>query len=134
MKHLKRFNESKIEDNIKDLESQYLAYLKDDGFTINFYAIEKFYSWTNYIGISKDQSGFYWKDVKYDVITFVEVLMKHYRVTTIKIYTPSNNDGVTQHTYIYSSIKGHSNNIEDFLNEKGIPNDKLLIAIEIMFT
>lgn len=133
MKHLKRFNESKDTD-IEKLCDDYLAYLKDAGFILNFESIEKYYQWSNCIGISKDKSGFYWEDVKYDLLPFVEAVMKIYNVRSIKIYTPNKHDRVTQHTYIYSSHKDYSNKIEDFLNEKEIPIDKLLIAIEIIFT
>ncbi len=130
MKHLKRFNES-IEDDIKDL-AQHLAYLKDDGFTITFYSMDKFYKWTNYIGISKDQSGFYWEDIKYDILPFVEVLMKNYSVTFIKLYSPNNNGH--NNVVIYNNVLNTDNYvIGDFFNEKGIPDDNL-IAIEIMFT
>jgi hypothetical protein len=134
MKYLKRFNESKIKDSIRDLESEYLAYLTDAGFKFNFEEIEKYYSFANVIDISKNKSGFYWEDIKYDLLPFVEALMKIYTIRTIKIFTYNNNDGITQHTYVYSSYKGVIHNIEDFINEKDIPNNKLLITIEIIFT
>lgn len=114
------------------MESEYLAYLKDAGFIFNFERYQRYHTWNNLIGISKDKSGFYWEDIKYDLMPFVEVLMEKYNVRAIRVYTPNKNDGKTQHTFTYSSNKGHSYNLTDFLNEKGIP-DTILIAIEIIF-
>jgi hypothetical protein len=137
MKHLKKF---KIEDSIKDLETQYLAYLTDAGFIFNLREY-KLNEWCIYI----TKNIFTWKDIKYDFIAFLEVFMKHYVVSAVNIHafnfiSKENNN----QTYIYGDYSDnpfyspfYSSSIEyvftiDDLFKDKVTNNKL-IRIDILF-
>ncbi len=89
MKHLKRFNENKIEqEDLKEFMNQYLAFLLDSGFE-TFITIEKDdYDnglWCCNIGkrgadYDEVSNYFKWDDVKYDMIPFFEILSKKFHV------------------------------------------------------
>jgi hypothetical protein len=129
MKHLKRFDED-IRQDMTELCDDYLPFLKDNGFT--------FYINTNpsqrYIGIVKRvpegrdrENGwtnrFYWKDVKDDVIPFLNILNNKYKINDIVLtdYEPYNG---SYHQVFF---------LDALLNDD-IPNESSCISIHIDVT
>jgi hypothetical protein len=80
MKYLRKFNEGVIDtQEIEDLCNEYLAYLKDDNFEINIKSNNFIYGIS--ITIEKsDNSVFEWEDVKYDLLPFIEELLKNWKL------------------------------------------------------
>lgn len=81
MKHLKRFNESEMRDDIQEMCDNYLSFLKDLGYTI--------YVNTNSININVHISISYfeydspkleWVDISDDFIQFLELLSAKYSI------------------------------------------------------
>ncbi len=133
MKHLKKFNESKIEDSIMDLCNDYLVYLKDVGFSFSLREYENIW----YLYVSRRPNKFTWKDIKYDFIPFLEVFMKHYIVSAVNIHTFNFFDKETSNqTYIYSNTFNSNSSKEMFtiddLFKDNVTNRKL-IRIDIEF-
>lgn len=137
MKHLKRFNES-LSEPIEKLISEYLAYLKDAGFECNFLAKGVYYASRSVIKIDKNnRSGFYWEDIKYDLLPLIEVLDKSYEVKNILLYGDFTDTEyevyIADHAQEYVSFGQNDKlSITDLINDKGIPNCELT-TIEILF-
>lgn len=70
MRHLKRFNESNEED-IKVLIEQYLAYILDD---MDLEIINDRVFKNDITIILSNNSSIYWKDIKDDIIPFIQIL------------------------------------------------------------
>lgn len=71
MKHLKRFNESNEELDLKEFCDENLAFLLDKGIEIDIeYTIYGYYE----VIIHKNMHNFKWNDVKYDIIPFIILL------------------------------------------------------------
>jgi hypothetical protein len=84
MKHLKKFNESKLGDELEDFCKEYLAYLTDGKFecyvnsnSINTHItiLERDYNAEFFPGRSK---RFYWNEIEDDFIPFLQILSEKY--------------------------------------------------------
>ena len=140
MKHLKKFNES-IVDNIKDLTENYLAYLTDEDFIYDIrklngeiqISIRKYFNDTTpnvEEGLRKRE--FDWQDVKDRVIPFLSILKKDYTINTIDFRIFKKDDGTGEQYgrqmddgWIRGSIK---NNLEDTINDK-ITNQRMNVLV-----
>lgn len=104
MKYLKRFNENR---SIIDFTKEYLAYLIDDGFECMYYDQLNGEERDNkIIDIKKpNNESFFWKDVKTDILPFVEICLENYEIHSIKVYTMSpNKNGTSMFVYSDPSI------------------------------
>jgi hypothetical protein len=84
MKHLRKFNESKLGDELEDFCKEYLAYLTDGKFecyvnsnNINTHItiLERDYNAEFFPGRSK---RFYWNEIEDDFIPFLQILSEKY--------------------------------------------------------
>jgi hypothetical protein len=99
MKHLKKFNEGKSEQELKEFCDDYLAYLYDDGFTIKIFGGDFNSSYLTStlpkgrfnIWLQKDnaKSFFKWDDVKDYYIPFLQVLLDKYDILSSNDIKPS---------------------------------------------
>jgi hypothetical protein len=82
MKHLRKFNESRI-DNLKDLCEANFAYLLDDGYELNYHA-----TLPNYraITLQKEVGFFRWSEVKDYYLSFIKRIQNDYELDTIQRY------------------------------------------------
>lgn len=69
MKYLKKFKESK--EGLKELIEQYLAYILDD---ISLEITEGILFKSDLNVILSSNKSFYWKDIKNDIIPFIQIL------------------------------------------------------------
>ncbi len=84
MRHLKRFNESNEED-IKVLIEQYLAYILDD---MDLEIINDRVFKNDITIILSNNSSIYWKDIKDDIIPFIQILKDNgYEFTKLTLNT-----------------------------------------------
>lgn len=84
MKYLKRFNESKLGDELEDFCKEYLAYLTDEKFecyvnsnSINTHItiLDRDYNDVNFPGKGR---RFYWSEIEDDFIPFLQILSERY--------------------------------------------------------
>ncbi len=79
MKYLKRFNESKLGDELEDFCKEYLAYLTDEKFEcyVNSNNIN-----THITILDRNSDGtcrrFYWSEIEDDFIPFLQILSERY--------------------------------------------------------
>ena len=102
MKHIRKFNESLDIFEMQEFCNDNLAYLIDDGFSIEpifatSYHVPLADAYTTF-GIYKEVNGNYnvfnWYDVRDDIIPFMSILSKKYIVFDIKFrYKVSTEDG-----------------------------------------
>jgi len=81
MKYLKKFNESAESEKIEDIKkfcNEYLAYLIDDGYKVVVYPTSVFPNIT--IGISYNNRGFMYNDIKDYFIPFITVLKDEFEL------------------------------------------------------
>ena len=140
MKYLKRFNESK--KSIKDFCDEYLAYLIDEGFECVYYdTINDQERDNKIIDIKNTNSGFFWKDVKNDILPFLEVCSEKYDINCIKVYTVSQTrDNVGMFVYSDPDIVHKSwdkntycGTIKDLITEKAKVTRLKLMVFSIEF-
>ena len=83
MKHLKKFNESRI-DNLKDLCEANFAYLLDDGYELNYHA-----TLPNYrsINLQKEVGFFRWSEVKDYYLSFIKRIQNDYELAPMQKYS-----------------------------------------------
>lgn len=136
MKYLRRFNESK--ESIKDFCDEYLAYLIDEGFECVYYDTLNGQERKNkIIDIKRPNNvGFFWKDVKNDILPFLEVCSQRYDINCLKVYTVNQNkDNVGMFVYSDPDIvhkswdKGtYCGTIQDLIEERvKVTKSKLLV-------
>jgi hypothetical protein len=140
MKHLKKFNES-IVDDLKDLTENYLAYLTDENFIYDIRKHPLFYKDELQISIFKEYNGlnhrdFDWQDVKDRVIPFLMILKKDYTINSINFSIFKRDDGTGEEYgrqmddgWIRGSIK---NSLDDVTNDniKNQSMSTLVISID----
>lgn len=87
MKYLKKFNESKLGDELETFCQEYLAYLTDGKFecyvnsnSINTHIsiLDRDYNNINFPGKAK---RFYWSEIEDDFIPFLQILSERYVIT-----------------------------------------------------
>lgn len=77
MRHIKKYNESDIEDGVQIMVDNYLSYLIDSGFEC-YVNGNKF---NTHISIAKkDRSRFTFNEVADDFIPFIKILNNEYRI------------------------------------------------------
>ncbi len=83
MKHLKKFNESRI-DNLKDLCEANFAYLLDDGYELNYHA-----TLPNYRSITLERKGrfFIWSEIKDYYLSFIKRIQNDYELSPMQKYS-----------------------------------------------
>ncbi|MEN6290705.1 MAG: hypothetical protein ABFD07_01640 [Methanobacterium sp.] len=83
MKHLRKFNESRI-DNLKDLCEANFAYLLDDGYELNYHA-----TLPNYrsITLQKEVGFFRWSEVKDYYLSFIKRIQNDYELSPMQKYS-----------------------------------------------
>jgi hypothetical protein len=143
MKHLKKFNES-IVDDLKDLTENYLAYLTDEEFIYDIrkagwdelqITIHKNSKWNFNNGIQTPvQSEFEWHEVKDRVIPFLMILKKDYTINSINFKIFKRDDGTGEEYgrqmddgWIRGSIE---NSLDDVDNIKNQSMNSLVICID----
>lgn len=141
MKYLKRFNESK--KSIKDFCEEYLAYLIDEGFECVYYDTLNGQERENKIIDIKNviYSGFFWKDVKNEILPFLEVCSEKYDINCVKVYTVNQTrDNVGMFVYsdpdmIHKSWDKNTycGTIEDLIKEKAKVTRLKLMVFSIEF-
>lgn len=111
MKHLKKFNESKLGDELEEFCKEYLAYLTDGKFecyvnsnSINTHItiLERDYNAEFFPGRSK---RFYWNEIEDDFIPFLHILSQRYLII---------DDSITLIDYIYNQYINSNNNNKGF--------------------
>jgi len=73
MKYLKKFNESSVADELKEFCEEYLAYLIDDGFSINT---------TDRALTIFNNEFFKYSDIKDHFIPFINILSENYKIAS----------------------------------------------------
>ncbi len=132
MKHIKPFNENKInnlEDKVKDFCETNLAYLlDDDSYELEFSDVSNIHgiifrglevisiSLCKKIYVARDIMK--WEDIKDHLIPFLFILNKEYKVISLQITNRS--FGLT-----------HLMNIEDVINDNNVPEIFYQIRIEL---
>lgn len=83
MKHLRKFNESRI-DNLKDLCEANFAYLLDDGYELNYHA-----TLPNYrsITLQKEVGFFRWSEIKDYYLSFIKRIQNDYELSPMQKYS-----------------------------------------------
>jgi|688.fasta_scaffold1249773_1 hypothetical protein len=82
--YIRKFNEDiNITDELKEFCNNSLAFLIDEGFSVRCIYTERFYT---RISIHKPGTTFNWFDVRDDIIPFMDILSKKYKVSDIKFY------------------------------------------------
>ncbi len=113
MKHLKKFNESKLGDELEEFCKEYLAYLTDGKFecyvnsnSINTHItiLERDYNAEFFPGRSK---RFYWNEIEDDFIPFLQILSEKYVIAYGTIFLESYDPVTTMNTMNISN-KGFS--------------------------
>ncbi len=82
MKHLRKFNETKIGDSVKEFCDNYLSFLKDNGFTCYVNGN----NFNTHITITKTSNDFNvlrfkYSDIADDFIPFLNLLSKKYKIS-----------------------------------------------------
>jgi hypothetical protein len=140
VKHLKRFNEGKLED-IKELSEDYLVYLSDEDFIydirhangqvlISLHKERPRHEQNNYEPIE-----FRWDDVKDRIIPFLSIIKKDYTINSVDFKIFRRDDGTDAEKYgrqmddgwIRGSI---DNSIEDIINDN-IPKSRYMTMLVI---
>lgn len=87
MKYLKKFNESKLGDELKDFCQEYLAYLTDGRFecyvnsndvNTHITILDRDYNDVNFPGFPGNAKRFYWNEIEDDFIPFLQILSERY--------------------------------------------------------
>ena len=133
MRYLKRFNESvDLESQLRDFSESYLAYLLDDGFTVNITQASDHSGGGGLppnaflIRLSND-IDFTWSDVKESYIPFLHMLNRDYNIVDQSIQF-----------YVYQRLLHNTTeefDIETILSDNPLPFDnKTLIEILVWVT
>ena len=135
MRYLKRFNESvDLESQLRDFSESYLAYLLDDGFTVNITQASDHSGGGGLppnaflIKLSND-IDFTWSDVKESYIPFLHMLNRDYNIVDQSIQF-----------YVYQRLLHNTTeefDIETILSDNPLPNvsdNKTLIEILVWVT
>ena len=133
MRYLKRFNESvDLESQLRDFSESYLAYLLDDGFTVNITQASDHSGGGGLppnaflIKLSND-IDFTWSDVKESYIPFLHMLNRDYNIVDQSIQF-----------YVYQRLLHNTTeefDIETILSDNPLPFDnKTLIEILVWVT
>ena len=98
MKHLKRFNEADIQEELnsqrlelREFSETYLSYLLDDGFILKIYGGSSLNNGATPFQVSlekEDNSIFYWKDIIDEFLPFLKFLKENYNIEKVD---PSSN-------------------------------------------
>lgn len=120
MKYLKKFNESKLGDELEDFCKEYLAYLTDGKFEcyvnsndINTHItiLDRDYNDINFPGKGR---RFYWSEIEDDFIPFLQILSERYVIAHGMIFLESYQ--ITPNQENYNTSKGFS--IQDVIDGK----------------
>lgn len=127
MKYLKKFNESKLGDELEGFCKEYLAYLTDDRFeccvnssdvNTHITILDRDYNDVNFPGIGK---RFYWSEIEDDFIPFLQILSERYVIAYNKIfldgYEPVITNQYNKGFYIEDVIDGK---IPEYATCKGV--------------
>lgn len=131
MKHLKKFNESKLGDELEEFCKEYLAYLTDGKFecyinsnNINTHIsiLERDYNAEFFPGRSK---RFYWNEIEDDFIPFLQILSERYVII---------DDSITLIDFCNQYINSNNNNKGFSIGlvlEGGIPEDATCMGVSL---
>jgi hypothetical protein len=87
MKYLRKFNESKLGDELKDFCQEYLAFLTDDKFEcyVNSNDVNTHITILDRDPVDGRGREFYWSEIEDDFIPFLQILSERYIIAYNRI-------------------------------------------------
>ncbi len=120
MKHLKKFESYGLKD-VKDICQNYLAFIKDDGYTVKYL--------NNFLNIYNDNEAIDYDKIKSDFIPFIQVVNDKYDISVEFIgYESARLRNLFKGTYIKKNI-----DIDKLINDRIRVNYELR-DIRVKFT